>query len=98
MFVLSLLLRYSDLDVNIVISITIAVHPLDPLSLKTDLLVGLATWRDLQNRRQWFGQSSLFSHLPVCLATSQVDPSAWTSKTRVTITCIECHISRWLSD
>lgn len=50
------LLWHSDLDVNVVISIAVAVHPPDAFPLQPDHLVSLAAGRNLktQNRQQGF--------------------------------------------
>lgn len=45
------LLRHSDLDVSIVISIAVAVHLSNAVPLEPDNLVGLATGRNLGTNR-----------------------------------------------
>ncbi len=45
------LLWYSDLNVNVVISIAVAVHPPNAFPLQPDHLISLAAWRNLKTHR-----------------------------------------------
>lgn len=61
------LLWHSDLDVNVVISVAVAVHPPNAFPLQPDHLISLATGRNLkkqltlktENRQQKFPRQKL---------------------------------------
>ena len=60
---MSVLLWHSDLDVNIVISIAVTVHPANAFSLQTDDLIGLASRRNLKMQTR---ESGIFFTDTVC--------------------------------
>ncbi len=56
------LLWHSDLDVNVVISIAVAVHPPNAFPLQPDHLISLATGRDLK-RQMTFKYSTVLDYI-----------------------------------
>lgn len=45
------LLRHFDFDMNVMISVTVAVHPPNAFALQPDHLVGLTTGRNLETQK-----------------------------------------------